>query len=336
MKIAMLSPEKPLPTCGGIARLVSILQTGLRIRGHHVDVFYPTLRFRELKFSKIPLMDYQDYDLVHVHGPTPLLSDVALIKQSRPIVYTHHCNATWISEIASNLYCFTHRHIAKMKAKAIIVLSKDYARLFNNEKKIFVVRPFSIQPPNDFLTSNEKEKTFTVLYVGQLRPFKGVDLLIKAAMLLNETRFLIVGEGYLKPDLIKMAHNMKNVEFLGHVSDQDLINYYRSSHVICLPSINTTEAWGLVLTEGAFYGCVPVASDILGVRENVNLLGGFLVNPKSVNDLTRKLRLIKESVDYETLMLDVQRKARFYHQENNMENYVRAHELVYEFALRKS
>ncbi|MFQ6076124.1 MAG: glycosyltransferase family 4 protein, partial [Candidatus Bathyarchaeia archaeon] len=327
------SSEEPLPEQGGMARLVSILQDGLRGKGHHVDVFYPTIRLKELKFSRIPLADYRNYDLIHVHGPTPLLSDTALIKQRRPIVYTHHAEVSWISEIISKLYRRVHRYIVMIRAKAIIVHSRDYARLFDDGKNTFIIRPCTIPPPNEFVTPDEKDQIFTVLFVGQLRPFKGVEMLIRSAKMLKDIRFIIIGEGYLKPKLMKMARDVKNVEFLGRVSDRELVDCYRLSHVICLPSINTTEGWGLVLTEGAFHGCVPVASNLIGVREHVNIIGGLLVNPNSVQDLTNRLSSIKREGSFASLMAKVQRRSRLYYRENDEDSYVRGHESVYKLAL---
>lgn len=335
MDIAMLSPEEPLPVRGGVARLVSILQDGLRGKGHRVDVFYPTFMLKELKFSRISLMDYRNYDLIHVHGPTPFLSDIALIKQRRPMVYTHHAEVSWVSENVSKLYRHCHRSIVLARAKAIIVNSRDYARLFEGGKNTFIIRPCTIQPPNEYVSFDEKDQTFTVLFVGQMRPFKGVETLIRAAKTLKDLRFIIVGEGYLKPRLMDMARNMRNVEFLGRVGDRELVECYRLSHVICLPSINTTEGWGLVLMEGALYGCVPVASNLIGVREHVSILGGLLVDPNSVRDLTNGLLSVKEGGNYAGLMIEVQRRSRQCYQENRVDSYVRAHESVYEFALDK-
>ncbi len=55
--------------------------------------------------------------------------------------------------------------------------------------------------------------------------------------------------------------------FRGRVSDAELAAAYRDHDVIALPSITKAEAFGLVLLEGMASGCLPVASDLPGVRD---------------------------------------------------------------------
>lgn len=61
--------------------------------------------------------------------------------------------------------------------------------------------------------------------------------------------------------------NATNIRFIGPIDDDDLTEEYLRNDVIVLPSINRLEAFGLVLLEGMAAGCVPVASDLPGVRD---------------------------------------------------------------------
>jgi rhamnosyl/mannosyltransferase len=291
MRILEIAPDPPSHK-GGIARLVGILSRGLKLRGHKVDVLTPRLRLGEFKLSAIPFRRYDDYDVIHLHGPTPFLSDlIFMTNDDLPIVYTHHAEISYFSDRLSSIYRKLHRVLSK-RARAIIVHSYDYAQLFKEVEKVIVLRmPCSFKPPTSSVLE-EKLETFTVLYVGQLRPFKGVDLLIKAASLLRDVNFIIAGDGYLKTKLMNMAKELKNVKFTGAVSDDELKNLYKKAHVICLPSINTTEAYGLVLIEGALYGCVPLASNLIGVRENVSQLRGLLFEPNSLVSLIKKIKVL--------------------------------------------
>ena len=166
--------------------------------------------------SGIPFHRYNDYDIIHLHGPTPFLSDLMLMANSRlPIVYTHHAEICWISESLSKIYRSFHRFLAR-RARVIIVHSYDYARLFYRYNTIVICAPCVFKPSKNFSIEEKKSlDPFTVLFVGQFRPFKGIDILLKAASILKDVKFILVGEGYLKPKLMHMARNLKNVKFYG-------------------------------------------------------------------------------------------------------------------------
>lgn len=287
----MVSPDTP-PYKGGISRLVGLLENGLKQLGHQVTLAHPKFRVKELKFSSIPFRRHKDkFDVIHLHGPTPFLSDLMLmINNGTPIVYTHHAEVSWISEGVSKVYRSFHRFLAK-RARTIIVHSYDYARLFAKAHVAVIRMPCPFKAPNNFNVET-KLNPFTVLYVGQFRPFKGIDLLIKTASILKDVNYVLVGEGYLKPKLMNTAENLKNVKFMGAISDEELRKLYEQAHVICLPSVNTTEAYGLVLIEGASYGCVPLASNLIGVRENVAELKGLLFKPRSYVSLAEKIEML--------------------------------------------
>jgi glycosyltransferase involved in cell wall biosynthesis len=319
------------PYKGGISRLVGLLSEGLERQGHKVDILGPKtkIKFKELKISSVPFHRYNDYDLIHLHGPTPFLSDLTFMTNHKtPIIYTHHAEICWLSEKISKIYRDFHRLLAK-RSRGIIVHSHDYARLFKGAN-VFVVRmPSAIKHPGNF-DIKKKADSFTVLYVGQLRPFKGIDILVQAASLLRDVTFVFVGGGYLKSNLEKMAENLKNVRFVGAVTDEELMRLYEQAHVICLPSINTTEAYGLALIEGASYGCVPLASNLIGVRENVAQLNGLLFEPGSYISLSKRIRMLSNDVK---LWVDFANRSQSaackYVSTYTPEFYVRKHEALF-------
>ena len=112
-----------------------------------------------------------------------------------------------------------------------------------------------------------------------------------------DVNFVLVGDGYLKPKFMRMIEDSTNVKFLGKVSDDALEELYKQAHLVCLPSVNTTEAYGLVLIEGALYGCLPLASDLIGVRENVRNLGGILFQPGQLKSLAKKILTLSNDTE---------------------------------------
>ena len=78
------------------------------------------------------------------------------------------------------------------------------------------------------------------------------------------------------------------VRFVGDVADETLPDYYRAADALALPSIDRTEAFGLVLLEALACGTPVVASRLPGVRTLVDDgRTGFLVDP---GDLDRPRR----------------------------------------------
>ena len=66
----------------------------------------------------------------------------------------------------------------------------------------------------------------------------------------------------------------KHVHFVGHVDDEVLPDFYNLADVFVLPSINTSEAFGMVLLEAMASGVPVIASDLPGVRTIAKNGGG--------------------------------------------------------------
>jgi len=83
------------------------------------------------------------------------------------------------------------------------------------------------------------------------------------------------------------------VIFAGNVNDTELPLYYNLADVFVLPSIDRSEAFGMVLLEAAACGKPLIASNLPGVRTLVrDGVNGFLVEPKDDGDLGKKIKII--------------------------------------------
>jgi len=334
MRILEISPESSSRT--GIGKLVNILVEGLRESGHEVKVNVPRHRFREFKISAIPFTTLGRYDVVHAHGPSPFLTDILSLRNiSIPFVFTWHTEIDYKFSQLFRIYRSFHRSWIS-RADAIITLTNDYAMLFTRTRAKVEVIPPPLTIPWDRMSSSppSKNEEFTVLFVGQLRPYKGVEVLIRAAKRLRRFQFNIVGDGWLRSRLISIASD--NVRFFGSLAVEDLIELYASSHVICLPSINGTEGFGLVLLEGSIFGCVPVASNLLGVRENVKRLRGYLFKPGDNEELTNILEHLCRREIWKYRSEVTRNAAREYALANTPERYVKRHLEVFKTVVKAS
>jgi glycosyltransferase involved in cell wall biosynthesis len=134
-----------------------------------------------------------------------------------------------------------------------------------------------------------------VLFVGSLIPRKGISFLVEAAKQIVKThadaRFVIVGDGPLKPQLAAdlAALNLTgNFLFKNGLTDETLAKMYGCADVFMLPSIQ--EGQGIVLLEASAAAKPVVAFDIGGVNEAVvNGETGLLVARGSSGELAEAL-----------------------------------------------
>ncbi len=108
-----------------------------------------------------------------------------------------------------------------------------------------------------------------LLSVGRLVPHKGHALLIEAVAMLPQKpdwRLTIVGDGpeYRKLNMSIRLNSLENKILLaGQVSDLQLVEYYKKSHIFIFPSIETPsgiEGFGIALLEAMAYGVAIIAS----------------------------------------------------------------------------
>lgn len=156
--------------------------------------------------------------------------------------------------------------------------------------------------PKYKLSANDK----IVLYVGQLIPRKNLKTLLKAISLIlrelsedikKNVKFVIVGDGPEKNALHKLTYELKisnYVTFTGRVSFEELKEWYGVADIFILPSFS--EGKPVALYEAMSSGCAIIASNVGGIPEQVfDNINGFLIHPKDVNGLARKLIYLLEN-----------------------------------------
>lgn len=107
-----------------------------------------------------------------------------------------------------------------------------------------------------------------VLAVGRLVPYKGFDVLIRAAkQFVKDSVVVIVGSGPLEQELqhaIEQDGLEDRIVLAGRLSDTALHALFERATLYCLPSTYRAEAFGVVLLEAMTFGLPIVASDIPG------------------------------------------------------------------------
>jgi len=174
----------------------------------------------------------------------------------------------------------------------------------------------------------------TVLYLGRLKRYKRVDLILRAVDLLRkegkELRLLVAGRGDREKALRALAGRLglgESVRFLGFVSEERKRRLLRRAWIHVLTS--TKEGWGITNLEAAACGTPTVASDTPGLRDSVRHgQTGLLVPHGDVEALARAVaRLLDDGRERRRMGAEARRFAEGFSWERSaqrMEEFLRA------------
>ncbi|PIZ81928.1 MAG: glycosyltransferase family 1 protein, partial [Parcubacteria group bacterium CG_4_10_14_0_2_um_filter_41_6] len=100
--------------------------------------------------------------------------------------------------------------------------------------------------------------------------------------------------------------NVKDrVMFTGGIKDEALIKLYKMAYVTVLPSIDQSEAFGIVLVESMACATPVIASDLPGVRSVFeDSVTGFVSSVRDEKDIAAKLSSILDDPDKRNQMSD--------------------------------
>ena len=249
-----------------------------------------------------------EFELVNAHTPVPFYADVSAMvcrKLKLPFVLTYHndnVKENFPMNFAAEAYNYSF-NIATLKSSDCIITPSLYCykeskflRMFADKvvhippgievEKYSAKRSFRLQ--DDFNIPCDAKIVMFVGNMGKEHRHKGVDYLIKAFRMVKEiiknAYLVLVGSGSLIPEYKKLCARLKmadSVIFTGFVSDDVLIEYYRGSDVIVLPSVTAQEGFGMVLIEANACGKPVIGSKVGGIKYVIkNGKNGFFVPPR--------------------------------------------------------
>ncbi len=140
-----------------------------------------------------------------------------------------------------------------------------------------------------------KDPNPTVLYLGRLKAYKSVDVLIQSFKLvvahIKNAKLFIAGSGEEQAALKNLTEELgldSQVQFLGKVSDEEKVQLMQRAWVFVNPSM--MEGWGITTIEANACGTPVVAADVPGLRDSVkNPHTGFLVPHGDADVLGKKI-----------------------------------------------
>jgi glycosyltransferase involved in cell wall biosynthesis len=237
----------------------------------------------------------------------------------KPVLAIYHCKvffdgSIWKKLIAAILSLAVEIQVSL--ADKVIVYTKDYALSVQLLPR-FSAKTLEIPPPIPDYPANlktkkeyleQKNKEIWIGFAGRTAHEKGLEYLVEAVSLLQKThqntQYRIVcagpygkavsGENTYFESIVTMTKVMDvQITFLGTLFGPELMAYYESIDVLVLPSINQTEAFGMVQIEAMNHGTCVVASDLPGVRIPVETTGmGYIVPPASVTHIQAAIETV--------------------------------------------
>ncbi len=135
------------------------------------------------------------------------------------------------------------------------------------------------------------------LFLGVIRYYKSLHILMQAAQG-TDYPIVIVGAGSIEEELKAQAAQLglRNIHFLGHLSDEDKVALLTLCYGVLFPSHLRSEPFGISLLEGAMYGKPMVSSEIGTGTTFINIADetGLVVPPSDPLALRQAMRYLWE------------------------------------------
>ncbi len=206
---------------------------------------------------------------------------------------------------------FLHRRIlcwSLSQTDAVCATSQQLAeavKSYLSNSKDPVVTPFGIDLEGFCPATSNKEKGLTIGIIKSLEPKYGVEYLICAFAQMQEklpnSRLLIVGGGYLRQGLEKLASELRvseKIKFTGPVAHASVPAWLNQIDIFVNPSVHESETFGVAVLEASAMEIPVIVSRIGGLPEVVQEgITGFLVPPKDVNTIAKKIELLASDVN---------------------------------------
>jgi len=336
------------PVVGGIENHIRDLTEGLRARGIDAQALVtntgphtvretiggvPVVKAgRLLNVSSAPIsLDFYAHlrrlergaEIAHLHAPYPPgeLGQLAL-GRSRCHVVSYHSDI--VRQRVLGFFYSPFLRLMLRRARLIAVCTPAHIRSspflapladkcrvipYGIDLSRFVATPAILEAAASIRSRYAGKRI--ILFVGKLRHYKGVNVLLDAMQHLGANRLdanqldahlLVAGSGPLEAEWRAKAEReglMGKVSFLGAPSDDELVRLYHAADIFVLPSTNRAEATGIVQLE-AMACALPLVCTELGTGTSyINRHGetGLVVPPNDAPALAAAIdRLLQDEM----------------------------------------
>ncbi len=254
------------------------------------------------------------FDVVHLHLPNPLahLTSILLPKSVKRVI-TWHSDIVKQKRLLSIYLPFLRRFVSTADAviaatPAHFISSTQIPADYPSNKRHVIPygRDFTdlaLTPSTAELCESLKTKAKSasttgriIFALGRHVYYKGFDVLIDA-MQHVDAQLILGGDGPLKTELQQQAERLgitHKVTFTGSIAEAELAAYFNACDVFCLPSVERSEAFGLVQLEAMACGKPVVCTQLNNGVNVVNQAGvtGLAVPVRNATALAEALNAL--------------------------------------------
>ncbi|MFZ3010856.1 MAG: glycosyltransferase family 4 protein [Microgenomates group bacterium] len=256
-------------------------------------------------------LDHHDVVLLNLPSVEGILLALFARMRAVPVVSLLHCEVLLPPGILNRIVNSVLNvcvYLQLLLSEKIIVYTTDYydsKPLYNRfkQKMHVILPPVHSEAPSTAFEQElgiMKNSRTAIGFCGRIAYEKGIETLIEALKKMdNYVLFFagphgkeVVGEDvyYAKIHHLLTTFKIPHI-FLGTLSGPKLSAFYNAIDVLVLPSINKTEAFGMVQVEAMLQGTPVIASDLPGVRIPIRLSHmGVLTAPGDSIKLTDAIK----------------------------------------------
>jgi len=245
-------------------------------------------------------------DVIHYHFPWPFMDIVHFATGvKKPTVVSYHSDIIRQKNLLRIYRPLQRRFLSSVDR--IVATSPNYfatSDVLSEFKDKVSVIPIGLDKASYPLPAAErlhhwqtqfKERFY--LFVGVLRYYKGLHILIEAAKG-SDYPIVIVGAGPIEAELKAQADGLglKNIHFLGLLPDEDKVALLALCYGVLFPSHLRSEAFGISLLEGAMFGKPMISSEIGTGTTYINIADetGLVVPPSDPAALRQAMQYLWE------------------------------------------
>jgi len=296
MKIAVVTPKMFGGENGGAENLYTGLVDALNKKGHEatqIEVIVDESSFDGIlkAYCDCFYLDLSHYDLViSTKAPT------YMVRHPNHISYLLHTIRVFYDRFENEfkkedkerqkqrklIHEFDKYGLDPSRIKRHYVIGETVAGRLKDADSFWKKIHFEVIPPATKITDFKDPSNGEYIFLpGRLHRWKRVDLVIRSMKFIKKNvKLLIAGTGEHEKTLRELANGDERIEFLGSVSDEQLVDLYSKSIVI--PFVPVNEDYGYVTIEAfktkkPVITCTDSGEPALIVKDGIS---GFIVEPK--------------------------------------------------------
>jgi len=238
-------------------------------------------------------------DIIHLHLPQFDAPGLALRGRlfGKPVVLTYHCDLELPEGLFNsvvNRVVLLMNQIAGNLSDAVVTYTRDYGTHSPFLSQYMGHKLYIIPPPVDlascppdaaqaFGRRHALEGKKVIGISARVAAEKGIEVLLKAlpivleahpdAYVLHASPQTLGEDAYAQSLAPLMEKHGDHYRQLGALHGAELTAFYKNLDLLVIPSLNSTESFGLVQIEAMMNGAPVVASNLPGVRQPVTMTG---------------------------------------------------------------